>query len=257
VPVQEAKEHVAEQPIKHADATNWRQGGQARTLWTIATTLVTVFCINKNGSMAGLRGLFTKLKGILVSDRGKQFGFWAMDKRQICWAHLIRKFKGFAERTGVAAELGESLLLCAQVMIHYWHQVRDGTMSRRKFQQLMASLSVVIEAHLEKGVRLAMPGVSGACADILAHRQALWTFVYVPGVDPTNNHAERELRAFVLWRKRSFGSQSDRGCRFAERIMTVTHTLRKQNRHVLSYLTQACQAALCGRPAPSLVNPTP
>jgi transposase len=62
----------------------------------------------------------------------------------------------------------------------------------------------------------------------------------VPGVEPTNSHAQRELRAFVMWRKRSFGSQSERGCRFAERIMTVTHTLRKQKRHVLAYLTEAC-----------------
>jgi len=256
-PVQEAREHVAEQPIKHSDATGWRQGGQARTLWTIATSSVTVFFITKDGTKAGLRALFAKLKGILVSDRGRQFGFWSMDQRQVCWAHLIRKFKGFSERTGSAGQLGQSLLLGAQTMIYWWHRVRDGTMSRSKFKTLMDSLSGMIEAHLANGVRLGVRGVSGACADILEHRQALWTFVHIPGVEPTNNHAERELRAFVLWRKRSFGSQSDRGCRFAERIMTVTNTLRKQRRHVLSYLTQACQAALCGQPAPSLVNPIP
>ena len=68
-----------------------------------------------------------------------------------------------------------------------------------------------------------------------------------------NNHAERELRAFVLWRKKSFGSQSDRGCRFAERIMTVAHSLRKQHRHVLDYLTAACRATLLDQPAPSLL----
>jgi len=256
-PVGELRDHVAEQPVKHSDATGWRQAGQARTLWTIATAFATVFFVTKDGSMAGLRGLFAKIKGVLVSDRGKQFGFWAMDKRQVCWAHLIRLFAGFAERTGPAGHLGQSLLLCAQTMIHCWHRVRDGTMSRRKFQDVMEGLAAVIERHLENGVRLGIRGVSGSCADILKHRQALWTFVHVPGVDPTNNHGERELRAFVLWRKKSFGSQSDRGCRFAERVMTVTHTLRKQNRHVLSYLTRACQAALRGQPAPSLVMSTP
>jgi transposase len=256
-PVEEAREYVAEQPVKHSDATGWRQAGQPRTLWTIASALVTVFFITRDGSRAGLRGLFAKVKGILVTDRGRQFNFWSMDKRQICWAHLIRRFTEFAERSGPIGQLGDSLLLCAQTMIHSWHMVRDGTMSRGKFQNVIASLGPVIERHLEKGVRLGIRGVSGSCADILDHRQALWTFVRVPGVEPTNNHGERELRAFVLWRKRSFGSQSDRGCRFAARIMTVTHTLRKQKRHVLSFLTQACQAALRGQPAPSLVNPTP
>lgn len=256
-PVEEAREHVADQAIKHSDATGWKEGGEARTLWTIATTLVTVFFITKDGSLPGLRGLFAKIKGILVSDRGRQFGFWAMDKRQICWAHLIRRFLGFEERTGPAGRLGTNLVFCAQSMLHYWHRVRDGTMSRKQFQHVMASLRVVIEHHLEDGVRLGVRGVSGSCKDILEHRQALWTFIDVPGIEPTNNHAERELRAFVLWRKRSFGSQSDRGCRFAARIMTATHTLRKQKRHVLSFLTRACQAALRGQPAPSLINATP
>ena len=256
-PVEEARERVADDPIKHSDATSWRQAGEARTLWTIASAAVTVFFITKDGTMAGLRGLFAKIKGFLVTDRGTQFGFWAMDKRQICWAHLIRKFTGFSERSGPAGQLGDSLLLCAQTMFHCWHKVRDGTMSRRKFQQIMISLGAVIERHLENGARLGIRGVSGSCADILEHRQALWTFVHTHGVEPTNNHAERELRAFVLWRKSSFGSQSDRGSLFAARIMTVTHTLRKQNRHVLSYLTAACQAVLRGEPAPSLITTTP
>lgn len=257
IPVAEVREHVADEPIKHSDATGWRQGGQARTLWTIATAAITVFFITPDGSMAGLRGLFAKIKGILISDRGRQFGFWAMDKRQICWAHLIRRFAGFAERSGPSGELGKNLLLLAQTVIHCWHRVRDGTISRANFQRVMQSLAVAIERHLENGVRLRIRGVSGSCADILKHRLAMWTFVRIVGVEPTNNEAERALRSFVLWRKRSFGSQSDRGCRFAERIMTATHTLRKQKRHVLSYLTQACQAALRGQPAPSLVTPTP
>ena len=256
-PADEVRDHVADQPIKHTDATGWKQGGEARTLWTIATTMATAFFITKDGSMPGLRGLFAKIKGILVSDRGRQFGFWAMSQRQICWAHLIRRFVSFEERKGPAGRMGERLLFCAQTMLHYWHQVRDGSMARAEFQRVMASFRVVIERHIEDGARLNIRGVSGSCKDILVHRDALWTFIDVPGVEPTNNHAERELRAFVLWRKRSFGSQSDRGCRFAARIMTVTHTLRKQKRHVLSFLTQACQAALRGQAPPVLINTTP
>ena len=258
VPVEEVREHVANQPVKHSDATGWRQGGQARTLWTIATAFATVFFIAKDGSTAGLRGLFAKVKGILVSDRGKQFAFWAMKDRQICWAHLIRKFTAFAERPGPVGQLGEDLLLCARGMIHAWHRVRDGTMSRSRFQRLIASLGPTIERHLDNGVRLGVRGVSGSCADNPPPPLCpLVTFARVPGVEPTNNHGERELRAFVLWRKKSFGSQSARGSDFAARIMTATHTLRKQKRHVLTYLTSVCQAALRGQPAPSLINTAP
>jgi transposase len=256
VPAEEARVHASDQPIKHVDATGWRQAGKGRTLWTIATTFVTVFGITTDGSRAKLRALFAAVRGILVTDRGTQFGFWAMQDRQICWAHLIRKFASFAERSGPAGQLGEDLLFWSQTMIHAWHRVRDGTLSRRRFQNMIGSFAPTVEGLLARGVQLGVRGVSGSCADIIEHRLALWTFAHHPGVEPTNNHAERELRAFVLWRKKSFGSQSDRGCRFAARIMTVAHSLRKQRRNVLDYLTDACRAALVGQPAPSLLPTT-
>lgn len=252
-PVEEARVHASEQATKNVDATSWWLAGKGRTLWTIGTALVTFFGITADASRAGLRGLFAAVRGILVTDRGTQFGFWAMRARQICWAHLIRKFAGFAERSGPAGQLGTHLLLLARTIIHSWHRVRDGTMSRRKFHMLMAGMRPALENLLEQGVRLGVRGVSGSCADVLEHRLALWTFVDHRGVEPTNNAAERALRTFVLWRKTSFGSQSQRGLRFAARIMTVAQTLRKQQRHVLAYLTRACEAALLGQPAPSLL----
>jgi transposase len=252
-PVETAREYVCAQPVKHLDATGWKQGGRPRTLWTLASAMVTIFAVTLDATGPRLRGLFTKLFGILITDRGSQFGFWAMELRQICWAHLIRKFASFAEHQGNVGQLGDQLLFWARFLMHHWHRVRDGTMSRRTFRTLMHRARPYVEGLLENGVRLAVKGVSGSCADILAHRAALWTFVDTEGVEPTNNHAERELRRFVLWRKSSFGSQSDRGDRFAERIMTVAHTLRKQGRNVLSYLTEACQAALSGRTPPSLI----
>lgn len=255
-PVDEARDHAVAQPVKHVDATTWMQRHQARTLWTIATSTVTVFAITVDATRAELQSLFTTIRGILVTDRGKQFGFWAMVKRQICWAHLVRKFAGFAERPGEVGRIAGQLLFQSHLVFHCWHNVRDGTMSRREFREYIAALSVPFESYLEAGVRLEVRGFSGACADILAHREALWTFARQRGVEPTNNHAERELRSFVLWRKQCFGSQSDRGDRYAERIMTVTRTLRKQGRNVLEYLTQACQAALQGKPAPSLLTAT-
>jgi transposase len=109
-----------------------------------------------------------------------------------------------------------------------------------------------LEATLEAAVAAGISGLSGACADILEHRQALWNFVDQAGVEPTNNHAEREIRAFVLWRKRSFGTQSDRGNTFAENLMTVAYTARKQHKSVLTFLTACCDATRDDAPSPSL-----
>lgn len=242
---------------KHADATGWFQKAASRTLWVIGSKLATVFHIVADGTREEFRKLISTL-GVLITDRGSQFGFWAMDMRQICWAHLIRKYVAFTEHADPrAAQLGETLVLLTQTLLAQWHNVRDGTMSREQFQDFVARFRPVFEGHLARGVDLCLPGVSGSCANMIEHADALWTFAHVVGVDPTNNHAERELRRFVLWRRRSFGSQSERGDRFAERVMTVVHTLRKQDRHVLSFLRDTIAASLRGAPLPSLMPSTP
>lgn len=258
VPVEKALDHACQERVKHVDATGWSLASGARTIWTIATAVVTVFAITLDGSRDHLRELLAATRGILVSDRAPQFGFWAMHMRQICWAHLLRKFLAFSEDQNLeVAKLGEHLLLFAHELFHQWHRVRDGTLSRAAFRRESMVLRTCVENLLQRGVDLCLPGVSGSCTNILKHRQALWTFIDKTGIEPTNNHAERELRAFVLWRKASFGSQSERGCRFAERIMTVAHTLRKQRRNVLDFLTAAVEAHLQHQPAPSLLPSPP
>jgi transposase len=251
-PVEQAWQHVERAPVKHTDGTGWLQAGVPLALWTIATAMATVFKIVTTGSKVVLQPLYGALNGIVVSDRAKALNFWAMERRQICWAHLLRKFVSFSERDGPAAALGRELLDYTELLFEYWHDFKDGKLTRDRLRSWMAPVRQQVEAVLQRAVAAKLDHVSGSCADILDHQAAMWTFVDNDGVDPTNNHAERELRAFVLWRKRSFASQSERGNRFAERLMTVAHTARKQNRNVLEFLTECCEAQLSARPAPSL-----
>ena len=251
--VEEAWKEARQADVKHTDGTSWRQAGRALQLWTIATAAVTVFKVLSEASREALKALLGRVKGVMVSDRAKALGFWAMQRRQICWAHLLRKFVSFSERDGPAGGFGQVLLEYTGILFDYYRAYRDGQISVQTFRQRMAPLRLQVEAVLERAAKANIRRLSGSCADILAHRQALWTFVDNSQVEPTNNHAERELRRFVLWRKRSFGTQSERGNRFAERIMTVAHTARKQGKPVLAYLTAAGQADLLGEPCPSLL----
>jgi len=178
--------------------------------------------------------------------------FWAMARRQVCWAHLLRKAISFSERDGPAGALGHELLEYISIIFTHWDGVKTGKMSREEFRELMVPVRKHVELLLERGRAAKLKLISGSCEDMLEHRAALWTFVDNEGVEPTNNHAERELRAFVLWRKRSFGTQSERGNLFAERLMTVAHTARKQNKNVLEFLTACCVAARADATPPSL-----
>ena len=233
----EVVEQVDAAPIKHADGTSWKRSGILIALWTVTTGAATIFKVVEDNSARTVRRLFGKLRGILVSDRATAFGFWSMDQRQICWAHLLRKFISFSERDGPVGSQGQELLEHARLVFAYWAEFRDGRRSRKSLRSIMAPVRASFEKLLERIVDANVKGISGSCTNILAHREALWTFVDLAGVEPTNNNAERELRAFVLWRKGSFGTQSERGDRFAERIMTVVHTARKQHIGVLEFLT--------------------
>ncbi len=250
--VEEAWTKVEGAAVKHTDGTSWLKAGTLLALWTIATTAATVFKIVTDGSRATLVPLYGALRGILVSDRATALSFWAMERRQICWAHLLRKAVSFSERDGPSATFGRDLLNYIGILFDYWHDYKAGRLDRETFHAWMAPVRAQIEDLLARAVAADIDRLSGSCANILAHKLALWTFVDHDDVEPTNNHAERELRAFVLWRKRSFGTQSDRGNLFAERLMTVAHTARKQRKDVLAFLTGCCEAQADGTRAPSL-----
>ena len=253
--VDEAWSKVNDATVKHADATSWLQSGKLRSLWTIATKVATVFRIVVDGSADTIRPFFGACKGILVSDRATVFSFWVMKRRQICWAHLLRKFISFSERDGPVHQFGQELLDYAALVFRYWQDHQAGKLDKKTFRAWMTPVRTQVEECLERAAAADIKKLSGSCANIVDHKEALWTFVDRNDVEPTNNHAEREPRSFVLWRRRSFGSQSDNGNLFAERVMTVAHTARKQDKNVLAFLTACCEAQLAKTDRPSLFAP--
>jgi transposase len=138
-------------------------------------------------------------------------------------------------------------------MFVWWHRVREGTLQRSTFRSYMSPLRREVERLLAVGSQCGVPTTEGTCREILKRREALWTFVQVEGVEPTNNTAERSIRPGVPWRKGSCGTQSEDGSRFVESMMTVVATLKQQQRNVLGYLPAAHEAALRGEAAPSLI----
>jgi transposase len=254
VPVDEAREYVKAQPVVHMDETGWREANHKAWLWVAATTLVTVFLIRQSrGGKVAREMLDEAFKGIVVSDRWSAYNWLLTILRQLCWAHLLRDFQAFVDRGGESQPIGEAILAQADLMFQWWHKVRDGTMSRATFQEKMQTVQRKAGELLRQGTICNHNKTAGTCRDILKREEALWTFVRVEGVEPTNNLGERQVRPGVLWRKNSFGTQSEAGSRFAERIMTVVATLKQQHRNVLDYLTEACDAANWGKQAPSLL----
>ena len=255
-PFDEAHAYAKGQPVKHADETGWWQKNGRAWLWTVVTPLVTVFLVRSKRSADVARELLGATAGVLVADRYKGYLHWPASAYQFCWAHLVRDFVAVAERRGASRRVGEALLDEARGMFALWHRVREGRLSRFFFRIHLGPVRARVEALLAEGARVAHPKTAGLCASLLERTPALWTFVRTEGVEPTNNAAERALRHAVLWRKGSFGTQSERGSRFVERLLTTLMTCRQQRRNVLDFLVDARRAVLKGTLAPSLVPRT-
>jgi transposase len=252
-PVAAAQAFVQQQPAAHVDETGWREGRRRAWLWVAATATVTVFLIHARRGVVAAQALLGPFAGILTSDRWTAYTRWPLRNRQLCWAHLRRHFAAFAEVPGIAGQLGQALLAETDQLFAWWHRVRDGTLTRASFRTYVGPLRRRVEALLYLGARCRHAPTAATCRELLLLAPALWTFVRVAGVEPTNNAAERALRRGVLWRKGSFGSHSAAGSRFAERMLTVAATLKQQRRKIVDYVTFACEAALRGEAAPSLL----
>ena len=253
-PVKEAQEYVQTQAVVNLDETSWQQWTESFWLWVCTTPAVTVFRLFQTRGAVGAASLLgADYAGIVGSDRYSAYNWLDPLKRQVCWAHLIRDFQALVERGGESKTIGRLLLIQVKQMFAWWQRVRDGTLTRADFQSAMQSIRKEVSALLHIGTFVKQVITRRACQNILKVEQALWTFVDREGVEPTNNAAERALRRGVIWRRRSFGTQSENGSRFVERILTVVITLRQQKRDVLDYLTEACQARTRGCASPSLL----
>lgn len=255
-PVQEARSYVQTQDA-NGDETTWWEQMHRGALWVAVTQWVSVFRI---GASRGATVLWALLgagyEAVLTSDRAKAYNGQPLRRRQICWAHLRRDFQAMIDRGGAGAEVGRNLLEYADVLFGWWHWVRDGTWARATFGRYVSFLRGLVREELAAGTRCACPKTAATCRELLKVEPALWTFVRVEGIEPTNNAAERALRHAVQWRKTSYGTESATGSHFVENILTVVATCRQQDRNVLDYLTQCCQALYAGTEPPSLLPQT-
>jgi transposase len=238
------------------DETSWSEAGNPRWLWTMVTAVATFFVVASSRAGPVLRHLLgPAYTGIVGSDRHKPYLKLAPERHQLCWSHLIRNFQALVDRGGRPGIWGADLLEISRMVFRLWHLFREGTIDRATLQAAMEPIQAAMHGLLVQGARRC-DAPEGMCQELLAHEAALWTFVREDRVEPTNNAAEQALRPAVIWRKSCFGAHSAEGNRFVERILTVSATCQKQQRHLLTFVTDAIDAHWAGRPAPTLFPTT-
>lgn len=250
----EAIAAVRDADVKYADETGWYLWGKLCWLWAAATSNIVAFVIHAKRGAVGLQALLgDDIQGILHSDRWHVYLQVPEERRQLCWAHLKRDFRKIAEGGGPSVYVGRRGLRIVRELFVAWHAYQAGTIDRAQLRVLIAPLERRLSRTLLEGALGDDPKVAKFCANLIILEQALWTFATVEGVEPTNNHMERLVRLAVLWRRRSFGCNSETGCRFVERILTAVQTCRLRHRNTLDFLAASVTARRHSQPAPSLL----
>lgn len=256
----EAKLYVQGSNVVGADETSFNQGNidgcnpkqRQAWLWVAVTPIVTFFEISLTRCTQAAQNLLGEnFAGILNSDRHGAYNWVELERRQLCWAHLRRDFIKISERPGVSKELGTALVKHQEKLFELWHRVRDGTLARSDFVELVKNIRLDITILLQEAAdysigekeKTPLAKTVRTCRQLLKVEQAMWLFVTTVGAEPTNNAAERAIRPAVIWRRTSFGSQTQAGSAFVARMLTVVTTLKSQQRNVLEFLTQAVVAA--------------
>ena len=251
----EVREYINTVSVGHADETGWKKSGRRMWAWLLSDTLASLFVIQDRRNAKAAQSLIHEFAGTLVTDRCPSYN-WYDGKRQWCWAHLIRDFEHLALFDDIEGDIGRDLLNASHRMFHDYHRWRDGTIARATFVTYARRLQREMTTRLDDGIAFGSDRFAGKCKALRSGWDMAWTFLSDEEIPPTNNLAEQSLRPLVIARKISYGNQSDIGCRFTERIMTVTASCRKQSRNVFEFLRQVFCAPSESKERPRLVpNP--
>ena len=263
-PVSDLQKQLPEQAVLNVDETGWRSNGEKRWMWALVAPMFVFYVVSATRGAEVLVALLgVVFRGILCCDRWGVYFTYHEGRMQLCWAHLKRNILGVAEDGGSrsAQQFCRDALAIVARLFRLWYRFRGDLRDRRGNPQpldrrrlilqsipLQKQLFALAQAHLEDRDR----EVRNLATAMFVHCHRLFTFLEEEGVEPTNNVAERSLRMAVQWRKISFGNRSRNGEIAVARLLTVTQTCKRQQRHVLGYLTQAVRCHRHQVAAPSL-----
>ena len=252
-PCADLLERVRAAPALNMDETGWRTSGQRRALWGAFTARHAVLEIAADRGEQHAKALLADTTAVVTSDRWWAYGHLPLRRRQVCWAHLRRDFKAHAEGLAADQQFGEAALQLCDELFWAWEVFQhtgDRRELKRRVRALRREFKPLLRTHAGKAARYRH--TRGLARNLLKLWPALWTFTDHPGVEPTNNHAERALRGAVIYRKLSLGSQSDAGERRIARLLSAHTTCRLQRRSLHAYLIDALRAHTRGDPVPLL-----
>lgn len=247
-PVAELLPIVKESKSVHSDETGHNRDGKNQWMWGFISNTAAFFSIHASRGKKVLSSLLGDFKNILISDRYVVYNLFDSSQRQICWAHLKRDFTKLSEKDNkIIARIGKNLLECESNLFKIWHEFKSEKISRDELFLQTRPIRQRVGELLEQG-SYTDPTLRAVrfCKNLLENFNALWTFLEIDSVEPTNNHAERSLRPSVIWRKKYFCTRSDYGTEYVARSASINVTCKLQKKSSFNFLCTLLQNHFSG-----------
>lgn len=254
-PVEDVAAAVTKQDHLHLDETSYPFKGNLEWLWLASNKFLTYFKLQAKRNQDSAKALIGEhYQGMTITDRYGAYGFIPEERRQYCWAHLKRDIQrqidnGWLEAQKVSKSLEQTR---RDIFEHYYQGQTEQAMTQRH-SPLRNSIAAFYH-NLRQGCTITKTKMAGFCRRLIKERRSLWHFLIYDQIDPTNNHAERQLRHSVIWRKISYGTQSERGKRYVERVLTIVKTCQQQGKNVIQFIQDCVNAHWMGGDYPTLVG---
>jgi len=225
----------------HFDETSWRDSGKRHFVWLATCQQAAVYRIDRNRSAAAFKRLIGQETWTAPAVTDRYAVYNSFKDHQFCLAHLIREFKGHGERDGPDKAIGQAIENELRLSCKIHREYREGKIPLGQRNRRLGARKRRVEYWLEDGLANGSDVLAKICGTLLEDFDKLWTFARILGMEPTNNMAERDLRKLVIWRRKSYGTRSNCGKKFVERVTTVSQTIRKQGGNVLHFIQEAIE----------------
>ena len=218
-------------PIQYVDETGIHVQGEKHWIWTFTTPSETFFVIRKSrGTKVLIEVLTRRFRGIIVCDGWKPYARFT-NRIQRCWAHLLRESKDLAEKFEEAIPLHNTL--------KELYEILTKALENDPPPEVRMNLWQLAREALRDWIRkvYSIEKIQKFIGKINNGFEYWFTFIINPGVEPTNNRAERALRPQVVLRKILGTLRNEKGTSIHERIMTTLATWGQNGLNCLQMLT--------------------
>jgi transposase len=238
---QQLQQDIQASEYLHIDETGHKHKGKRGWAWIFTTNQHSLFKLSHSRGRQVLTDSLADYQGKVISDRYAVYNYFPEHKRQICWSHLARDYQRLAHsyQSSLASQ-GSRLVSIAYEVFAIQKALSNKQIEEsyflRRIHKLQKEISYIFKIILNiRGI----PQAHRVIKRMQKSFAMMWHFVKDKSIAMTNNLAERQIRKYVIYRKKLLFTWSEWGNQYLERILSLYLTCRLQKTSAFDQLLHA------------------